>query len=195
MVNSQTVLTCCCFFCGAKKSSSLALSRLNLPTMQQHGEIKAWNQSELGLAGFDCSLITFCNEYFCWTWLLHWWDNVCLFDGNIKNIHPSPFLMSSGGTFNQAFRVLKISFLSPWNKETQGISIRPLIDCKLTVWVTSQSFQFSLTLLFSTWCVQWVITYVTVAGSVEGKSNNLILRPRTRPMSSQDVWMRTFILW
>lgn len=112
-----------------------------------------------------------------------------------KNIHPSPFLMSSGGTFNQAFRVLKISFLSPWNKATQGISIRPLIDCKLTVWVTSQSFQFSLTLLFSTpahRCVQWVITCMAVAGSVEGKSNKLIIRPRRGPMSSQGTHkMRT----
>ncbi len=26
---------------------------------------QAWNPSELGLAGFGCSLITFCNEYFC----------------------------------------------------------------------------------------------------------------------------------
>lgn len=99
-----------------------------------------------------------------------------------QNITPALLRMSSCGTFNQAFSALKVSFLSPWNTEAQGISIRPFIDCKLALWVTSQSFQLLLIVLsamLARWCEQRAVI-CSVFGQVfwRVKSNNLVIRPR-----------------
>lgn len=99
-----------------------------------------------------------------------------------QNITPALLQMSSCGRFNQAFSALKVSFLSPWNTEAQGISIRPFIDCKLALWVTSQSFRLLLIVLPATlarWCEQRAVI-CSVFGQVfwRVRSNNLVIRPR-----------------
>lgn len=60
-MHSQTV--CAWFSCGRKQSGSLALSLLNLPTMEQHGEIKpgirlswAWQHLVVYLVHFVMSI-------------------------------------------------------------------------------------------------------------------------------------------
>ena len=109
-------------------------------------------------------------------------------------MHPSPFLMSSGETLNQAFRVLKISFLSPWNVEAWGISIR------LPNWLQTHglshisifpAFFFSHPALFQSGSLVCTVGH-NMHGcgwfSWRGKSNNLIIRARRfgiRPASSQ----------
>lgn len=99
-----------------------------------------------------------------------------------QNITPALLWMSSCGTFNQAFSALKVSFLSPWNTEAQGISIRPFIDCKLALWVTSQSLRLLLIVLSATLarrCEQRAVI-CCVFGQVfwRVKSNNWVIRPR-----------------